>query len=193
MTDEEAKTTGESKRPIKATKATPLTPTNQAIYEAGKTMLIESVSTGREFCKFMIGTSMSAIPIYLALLKFVLPDKYVPTLSIGILALLPAVVFLIAGVIFMFGYFPQPGTASLDRPAEIEEERRLTLKRRHRLSGIGFSVFCVGVVAGLIITGAMLRMPRDAGSPARSDGGTEQVAPLDRRQPPASPPSVRDK
>lgn len=50
MADEEAKTSSESNRPIKATKAVPLTPTNQAIYEAGKAMLIESVSTGREFC-----------------------------------------------------------------------------------------------------------------------------------------------
>lgn len=104
----------------------------------------------------MIGTSMSAIPIYLALLKFVLSEEYVPSLSIGILALLPAFFFLIAGVVFLFGYFPQPGTASLDRPAEIEEERRHTLKHRHRLSRIGFGEFCVGVVSGLIITGAML-------------------------------------
>ena len=46
------------------------TPHNDAIYEAGKTLLIDSITTGREFCKFMITMSTSAIPIYLGLLKF---------------------------------------------------------------------------------------------------------------------------
>ena len=52
------------------------TPHNKALYEAGKSLLIDSINTGREFCKFMITISTSAIPIHLGLLKFVLPEKY---------------------------------------------------------------------------------------------------------------------
>jgi len=150
---------GESEFVIVAEDVQAVTPTNQAIYEAGKSMLIESISTGREFCKFMIGTSMSAIPIYLALLKFMLPEKYVPTIQVGLLALIPAVLFLSAGVVFLIGYFPQKGIASLDIPAEIEEERRKSVQRRYRLSVGGFSIFCIAVLAGLIVAGYMLRSP----------------------------------
>src|SRR5690242_18221621 len=53
--------------------AEPVSPHNQALYEAGKQMLVESISVGREFCKFMVGVSTGAIPLYLALLQLALP------------------------------------------------------------------------------------------------------------------------
>ena len=53
----------------------PLSPHNEALYEAGKEMLISSISTAREFCKFMITVLTGAIPLYLGLLKFVLPEN----------------------------------------------------------------------------------------------------------------------
>ena len=136
-----------------------VSPTNQAIYAAGKSMLIESIGVGREFCKFMVGTSMSAIPIYLALLKFILPEKYVPTFQVGLLALIPPVLFLIAGVVFLIGYFPQIGTASLDIPEEIEKERKTSVQRRYGFSIRGFIVFAVAVLAALIVMGYTLQIP----------------------------------
>ena len=54
-----------------------LSPHNKALYEAGKNLLVESVSVGRGFCKFMTTTTLGAIPINLALLKLVLPKDYV--------------------------------------------------------------------------------------------------------------------
>lgn len=156
---ENLKTESEPEPGIVAEDVTLVTPTNKAIYEAGKSMLIESISTGREFCKFMIGTSMSAIPIYLALLKFILPDKYIPTLYVGLLALIPPILFLAAGVVFLIGYFPQMGNASLDIPEEIEEERKKSVQRRYQLSMAGFSIFCIAVLAGLMVAGYMLRSP----------------------------------
>lgn len=149
-----------AKMPTTARAVTLLTPTNQAIYEAGKAMLVDSVGIGRDFCKFMIGTSMGAIPIYLALVKFVLPEKYVPTVLVGLAALIPAVLFLTAGVVFLIGYFPQAALASLDIPDEIERERRATIRRRHRLSIAGFAVFCAAVLVGVIITVWLLRIPQ---------------------------------
>jgi len=144
---------------IWAENVTDVTPTNQAIYEAGKSTLIESISVGREFCKFMIGTSMSAMPIYLALLKFILPEKYVPSLQVGLLALIPPVLFLMAGVVFLIGYFPQIGTASLDIPEEIENERKTSVRRRYRLSIGGFTVFSVAVLTALVVMGYVLQIP----------------------------------
>jgi len=136
-----------------------VTPTNQAIYEAGKEMLVESVNIGREFCKFMIGTSMSAIPIYLALVRFVLPEKYAMTLGLGLIGMIPAFMFLGAGIVFLVGYLPQTGVASLDIPEEIERERQRTAKRRYRLGLSGFVVFCIAVLSGLLVNMYMLSMP----------------------------------
>ena len=146
--DEEKKESGE----IIIEEITAISPTNQAIYEAGKSLLIDSVSTGREFCKFMISNCMSAIPIYLALVKFVLPEKYSLSFNEGIIALIPALLFLVSGIIFVIGYFPQQGKASLDIPAEIERERSNTVRRRQNRSVVGFVIFCFAVVAALGIS-----------------------------------------
>jgi len=138
---------------------TTISPTSQAIYDAGKALLIDSVSTGREFCKFMIGTCMSAIPIYLAIVKFVLPEKYNLSYNEGIVALVPALLFLASGIIFVIGYFPKEWSASLDIPAEIERERSKTVQRRQNLSKIGFIIFCLGVTAALWISINFLKQP----------------------------------
>ncbi|MBN1186446.1 MAG: hypothetical protein JXB49_29490 [Bacteroidales bacterium] len=126
------------------------TPHNEAIYEAGKTLLVESITTGREFCKFMITMSTSAIPIYLGLLKFVLPEKYILSLSQGIFAVIPAFVFLIAAIIFTIGYYPQIGKFSLDIVEEIEAEREKTIKNRRLLTWIGFTFFIVALIAMIL-------------------------------------------
>ena len=148
---------------IDAENVTTMTPTSLALQEAGKSMLVDSLSTGREFCKLMIGASMSAIPVYLALLKFVLPEEYVPTLPAGLLALSPAVLFLAAGVVFVIAYFPQTSAVSLDLTSDIENLRRMTIRRRHCWSLVGFVLFCVAVISGLVVTGLMLRIAGNAG------------------------------
>jgi hypothetical protein len=126
------------------------TPHNEAIYEAGKTLLIESITTGREFCKFMITMSTSAIPIYLGLLKFVIPEKYTLNLYQGIYAVFPAIIFLIAAIIFTIGYYPQIGKFSLDIVEEIEAERTKTIKRRQLLTWIGFTIFMVALISMIL-------------------------------------------
>lgn len=126
-----------------------VTPHNRALYEAGKALLIESITTGRQFCKFMISVSTGAIPIYLGLLKFVLPEHYAFSLERGILAIGPAILFLIATVVFTVGYFPQVGHFSLDIPAEIERERTKTIQRRTKLTLLGFIIFLAATLAAI--------------------------------------------
>jgi uncharacterized membrane protein YhhN len=125
-----------------------LSPHNKALYEAGKNLLVESVSVGREFCKFMTTTTLGAIPIYLALLKLVLPQDYVLQSRDEVLFLLPPVLFLVSSIVFILGYFPQRGHLSLDLPSEIEQERRKTIVRRQRYAAFAFIVFVVGVLYG---------------------------------------------
>lgn len=125
-----------------------ITPHNKALYEAGKKLLVDSVDVGREFCKFMTTTTIGAIPIYLALLKLVLPKDYSLQSYDEIKFLAPPLLFLISAIFFVLGYFPQKGSLSLDLPAEIERERSITIQRRHRYATFAFIIFCVGIIYG---------------------------------------------
>jgi hypothetical protein len=131
---------------VQVENATDISPHNKALYEAGKTILIESINTGREFCKFMTTTTIGAIPTYLALLKLVLPKDYVLKSYEEITYFIPVVLLLISTIIFIIGYFPQKGQMSLDLPTEIEKERSITIRRRQQYAVVGFVVFCGAVV-----------------------------------------------
>jgi len=136
---------------IKLEQVQDITPHNKALYEAGKKLLVDSVDVGREFCKFMTTTTLGAIPVYLALLKLVLPKDYSLHSYDEVLFVVPPIIFLISAVLFVLGYFPQKGKLSLDLPDEIERERSVTISRRHRYAVFAFSVFCVGIVLGVWI------------------------------------------
>jgi len=131
---------------VQADVAEELSPHNKALYEAGKGLLIESVGVGREFCKFMTTTTLSAIPIYLGLLKLVLPKDYVLQSRDEISLLVPAVAFLVSSILFVLGYFPQKGKLSLDLPSEIERERSTVILRRQRFATVAFALFALGVL-----------------------------------------------
>ncbi len=145
---------------------TTITPTNRAIYEAGKAMLIQSVSTGREFCKFMIGTTLSAIPIYVALLKLAIPEGYAMLGTNMALALLPCILILASSAMFVWGYFPRSGTASLDIPEEIERERSAIVAKRHLLGISASGVFLVAILSCIavlwLISSRVLLVPTSA-------------------------------
>jgi hypothetical protein len=126
------------------------TPHNKALYEAGKALLIDSINTSREFCKFMITISTSAIPINLGLFKFVVPDKHIVTFQQGIIAAIPSFLFLIATIIFTIGYYPQIGKFSLDVIQQIEDERTKTILRRRKLTIIGFIIFTLATISMIL-------------------------------------------
>jgi len=134
-----------------------VTPHNQALYEAGKSMLVESINTGREFCKFMTTTAIGAIPTYLALLKLVLPADYVLTSYGEVVFFIPVVLFIISTVLFVTGYLPQRGNLSLDIVNEIEQARRESINRRQTYAIWGFVVFLLAVTgATWICIGALV-------------------------------------
>lgn len=130
----------------------PITPHNQALFEAGKKLLADSIDVGREFCKFMITTSMTGIPVYLGLLKVVLPQTYRPTLAVGAFLLLPAIVFLIAALVSVIGYLPHVTAFSLDLPDAINTARTSTIERRRRFGLAAVALFTTAVLAGAGIT-----------------------------------------
>ncbi len=136
-----------------------VTPHNQALYEAGKQMLVDSISVGREFCKFMVGVSTGAIPLYLALLQFALPKDYRPEWWWkGFAAILPGAGFLAAAATFALGVFPRTESFSLDVVEQIERARGAVIRRRGHFSTIGFALFGAAALAGIVVTVAALRV-----------------------------------
>jgi hypothetical protein len=133
-----------------------ISPHNQALYEAGKGILTDSLSVGREFCKFMVGVSTGAIPLYLALLQFALPKDYRPGWGRGALAVLPGALFLAASIVFALGVFPRTSTFSLDVADQIEAARASVIGRRRKLSLAGFALFALASLVSIVVTVAAL-------------------------------------
>lgn len=134
----------------------PVSPHNLSLHEAGKQLIVDSISVGRDFCRFMVGVSTGAIPLYLALLQLALPKEYRPDLELGLAAIAPAVGFLAAATVFALGVFPRASTFSLDVPAEIETARTAAIKRRSRMAAIGFALFVISTLAaGVAAIGAL--------------------------------------
>jgi hypothetical protein len=141
----------ENTRIIGVANVSGITPHNRALYEAGKEILNQSISVGREFCQFMIGICTGGISVYLAILSFLLPEKYTLGIVKGLLDALPALFFLAASIIFAIGYFPVQTEFSLDIPQEIENARRVSIQHRKRSAVLGFVFFSIGVVAAIVI------------------------------------------
>jgi hypothetical protein len=146
----------------------PESPHNTALVEAGKTLLVETVEVGREFCKFMVGISTGAIPTYLALVGVAVGKNYSPTVLEGILLLVAPTLFLAAAGVFAFGCFPVSATMSLDLPAEIEAAREAATKRRDTCALIGFIVFGIGVACA--VAGAAYALIIDVPSTTAASG-----------------------
>ncbi len=138
-------------RKVEVSQVEAVSPHNQALYEAGKAMLTDSIKTGRDFCQFMITTSISAIPVYLAIIAFLLPKDYSLGILIGIVVTGPAVLFLIAALIFVYGYFPTGDYFSLDIIEEIEMARNRNIKRRQNIAIVGLITFAAATLYTIIV------------------------------------------
>src|SRR5690606_1119747 len=124
-----------TRSPLTVTAVEAVTPHNQALYEAGKKLLVESIETGRAFCKFMITTNMAAVPVYLGLLGFWLPAGYRVSATAGAVLLVPPRLFLLGAIVAAYGFLPGMAQYSLDLPAEIAAARNASIRRRRTAAG----------------------------------------------------------
>jgi hypothetical protein len=130
-----------------------LSPHSKALFEVGKAILLDSLTTGREFCSSMIGVSTGAIPLYLGILTFLLPENFVLGFAAGLIIATPAIGFLLAATLFTFGYLPLSGKISLELPEEIEQALEKNINHRKRFIWSGMTVF---VLSTLLAIGAIV-------------------------------------
>ena len=128
-----------------------VSPQNQALYDTGKELIGQSLTVGRDYCRFMISTSLSAIPIFLSLIAFTIPDQTTLDTTTRIYLIIPVILFLAASLIFTWGYFPVTESFSLDIIEEIEAIRYKTIRKRYLLIRFGVILFLVAVLTACIL------------------------------------------
>lgn len=126
-----------------------LSPHAAAILKAGEQLLLESVQTGREFCKALVGVSFSAVPIYVGLLGVVLPKDTLPTEVFGMIWVLPVALFLLGVSISALGHLPQRRLLSIDLPSEVETAVSDAVARRYWCGVLSFSFLIIGIVVSI--------------------------------------------
>jgi hypothetical protein len=142
-----------SRPAVKVVDSAPLSPHAKALYEAGKMMLVDSIEIGRDFCKSMIGISTSAIPVYLGIVAFIIPEEYQLGIPAGIIIAVPAIGFLAAALLFVAGYLPRSGTLSLNDPDEIDRERARLMNHRWfwiRAGSWAFFLSMAGAIGAIV-------------------------------------------
>lgn len=122
---------------------------DRALRDAGKSLLSDTLSVGRDFCKQMITLSTGAIPIYLALLKFVLPAKYKLSQCQVVTVVSAGVLFLLSTLIFAWALYPKTEQFSLDMLDEVHNAREAMIRRRSEGNFWGCLVFAGGTLAAI--------------------------------------------
>ena len=125
--------------------------------EMAKKIRVESLSTGREFCKSMITLCTGGIPVYLGLLNFVLPEFRSFGSWGGFMAIFPAFVFLASTVVFTYAYYPPlKKFANLDNYEDTVEYLRYLMRRRMKWTKIGLIIFMLGNTLGILVIATVL-------------------------------------
>lgn len=128
-----------------------LSPHTKAVYDAGANLIKESISTGREYCKSMIGISLSAIPIYIGLIKLYIPKTKLISEIINFGWLIPIILYLLSAVLFSFGYLPGHKVISLEIVDVLQEQLNKAIKRRFYFGVLGFVILIIGIGVSIFI------------------------------------------
>jgi hypothetical protein len=134
---------------IEVTELEPLSLQNEALIEAGKTMLVGSLDVGRDLCKTMITVCSSAVPLHIALLGFVLGKRPALGIGSGSVALVGPLCYLLGVCAFAYGYFPLLGDISLEDISSITTARNATISHRKQCAIVGIMLFVAGIIATL--------------------------------------------
>lgn len=136
---------------VKLLSASPISLNNKALLELGKVIVNESITVGRDFCKTMVSVSLSGVPVYIGLLKFMLGARHLKSSEEIIMAIFPMVFFLAAAILFIVGYLPRMGELRLDLPEEIENQKRKIIKQHLFFAWAGVVLLFIGIIFSIIL------------------------------------------
>ncbi len=131
---------------------------DQAILDAGKSLLTSSITTGRDFAKTMAPVCTGAITLYFVGLKAVAPNKSQFSVWDGLIIVVPAMAFVIASAFFVVAFTPTLKSISLNVLTDVSDALDAITVRQHRWNRNGLWVFAFATaLSGIGLTIAMLR------------------------------------
>jgi hypothetical protein len=131
-----------------------LSPTEAAVSDAAKSVFTNSVTATRDYAKFMLPICGGEVPTYLALLKYVgYPPGSTVDLSLLYLAsALPAFLFLVAAVVFVFGVMPEHyDRGTLDRAGDVDRLYERVVNGGRTASTAGTTLFVIANIIAIIV------------------------------------------
>ena len=131
---------------------------DQALLDAGKSLLVSSTTVGRDFAKTMAPVCTGAITLYFAVLKIVAPNKTYFSVWDGLVIVIPALAFILASACFIIAFTPRLQSVSLNVLADLSNALDKIIIRQHRWNRNGLWIFALATTLSSIgLTLAMLR------------------------------------
>jgi hypothetical protein len=123
---------------------------DEALLEAGKKLLLNSIDDSRSYCQEMITKATGAIPVYIAILKLWFPSENAAPGAVSALFAAPAFLFLLAALSFSLGYLPLQYEMNIGNLDSIEEVRLRLMRHRATWGLMGLALFSLGIVIAVI-------------------------------------------
>lgn len=119
---------------------------NEALGEFGKKMLVESVTSIREFLKIMIPLIASLITAYFALLKFLGLEKFKDNPEVSPDFLIEPTIFLLISLsIFIVGIFPIGVKITMSNYETIGKSRNFMIGWKITFAAVGSAFFIFAI------------------------------------------------
>ncbi|MCC5094579.1 hypothetical protein JH314_11915 [Xanthomonas campestris] len=127
------------------------TPTEAALVEYGKQLLLKSTETALDFHKTMLGISATFGTLVAALIPVLVwgdKEAKVP-MAEGWLLILPLLLMLLSSVVFAWGYYPRHATININVIEDIKAAREKVITSRKVLAGVGLGLFSASLLLAL--------------------------------------------
>jgi hypothetical protein len=132
----------------------PPTPTEAALLECGKQMMLKSAETALDFHKTMLGVSATFGTLVTSLTPILVwgdKDAKLP-MSAGWLLIIPPIMMCLSSIVFACGYYPRHTVLNVNVIEEIREAREDVIRTRRRLAGIGLGLFVAALLLAVVLT-----------------------------------------
>ncbi len=130
------------------------TPTEAALAEYGKQILLKSVETALDFHKTMLGISATFGTLVAALIPTLVwgdKDAAIPGAE-GWLLIVPLLLMLLSSVTFALGYYPRHASISINVIEDIQAAREKIISSRKLLAGVGLGLFSASLLLTVGLT-----------------------------------------
>ncbi|MFA6162090.1 MAG: hypothetical protein WC685_01530 [Methylobacter sp.] len=145
--------------PVPVLEGRPPTPSEAALLEYGKQLMLKSVETALDFHKTMLGVSATFGTLVTSLTPILIwgeKDAKLP-MPEGWLLIIPPILMLLSSIVFAFGYYPRHAALNINVVDEIQRARDEVITSRKRLAGIGLGLFSVALLLTVVLTLALRR------------------------------------